>query len=55
MYTFRIIQWLDGKMIGREAILGMILFDDPSNRFSSTDEVNIVKMLYYNSKIFRVN
>jgi len=42
-------------MIGREAILGMILFDDPSNKFSFTDEVNVVGMLYYNSKIFRVN
>ena len=42
-------------MIGREAILEIVLFDDPSNRFSSTNEVNIVEMLYYNSKIFRVN
>ena len=42
-------------MIGRKAILEMILFDDPSNKFSSTDKVNVVGILYYNSKIFRVN
>jgi len=54
MYIFEIIQWSDKKVTGKKAVLEMKLFDDLSNNFSSTGNIEIVRMLYFFNK-YNVN
>ena len=48
MYIFKIIQWLDGKVTDKNAVLEMMLFNNLSKNLSSTDNIKIVEIFYIN-------
>jgi len=42
---------LDGKVIDREAVSVMVLFDNLSNNFNSIDGVDFIEILYFSTNV----
>ena len=42
---------MDRKVMDKKAVLVMILFDNLSNNFNSTDKVGFVGILYFSTNI----
>jgi len=42
---------MDGKVMDKEAVSVMILFDNLSNNFNSADKVGFVRILYFSTNI----
>ena len=51
IYIFKVIWFPDRKIADKEVVLKMILFDNLSNNFNSTEDVDFVEILCFNTNV----